>query len=165
MTKPAAFLRYIFFCMFFTIGAGSIALSFLAPELSENIRNIDQLEQTLQNNEKLEELLEIYDRQIEITKSDPDILKRLERKTLGKDPTEQDTAFPVPSQKRLELARQAINENAKIQAPPSKLRKYIEHSAKPKTRKGLFYAGAALILIAFIFFGTPKQKLEAPAQG
>ena len=88
MTKPAAFLRYIFFCVFFTIGACSIALSFLAPELSENFRSMDQLENTLQNNKKLEELLDVYDRQIEAAKSDPDILKRLERKTLGKDPDE-----------------------------------------------------------------------------
>jgi len=134
-----------------------MALSFLAPELDENYRNIDQLQRTLQNNEQLEELLEIYDRQIEATKSDPDILKRLERKTLGKEPVEQDTVHPVPSDKYLQLAEKAIKDNNAKQTTPPKLRKYIEQSAKPKTRLGLFYAGAALILTAFICFGTPRK--------
>ena len=172
MSKIALLTRYIFFFLFFSIGAGSIALSFLAPEILENYNSADQLHLTEASNKKLEERIDTYDRQIEMATDDPDILIRLQHKKFGTKPNQQDAAFPQPSEELMKIANEAMNENKSADiALPSKFRKYIEQSAEEKTRKGLFYAGAALILIAFICFGAPKRKLadkqkpEAQAQG
>jgi len=164
MSKTALFIRYIFFCLFFAIGAGSMTLSFLAPEILENYRSIEQLERTEANNKKLEELIKIYDKQIDMAESDPDILKRLQQKILGTDTPQDDAAFPQASEELMQLAKKALAETEKNIAPPTKFRKYIEHSAEKNNRLGLFYSGAALILIAFICFGTPKRK-PAKTQG
>jgi hypothetical protein len=159
MSKMALLIRYIFFCLFFTIGAGSIALSFLAPEILENYKSIDQLHRTEAGNVTLEERIDTYDKQIEMAQDDPDILIRLQQKTFGIRPSQENAAFPEPSKELMQSANKAMKETENSSAAPSKLRKYIEQSADKKIRKGLFYSGAALILIAFICFGAPKRKL------
>ena len=164
MSKIALLIRYISFCLFFAIGAGSIALSFLAPELLENYKSIDELNRTEIGNIKLEELVDTYDKQIETARKDPDILKRLEKKTFGTQTPQEYAAFPQASDELLQFAKRAMKETEDAAAPPSKFRKYIEQSAKKKTRKGLFYSGAALILITFVCFAAPKQKPKAPSQ-
>ncbi|MBW8015947.1 MAG: hypothetical protein FVQ82_07150 [Planctomycetes bacterium] len=148
-----------------------MTLSFLALEILDNYESIDEIKRIEASNEKLQELINIYEKQIEMAKSDPDILNRLQRKTFGTETPPEDAAFPQASQELIKLARKALAETEKTIARPAKLRKYIEHSAEKKNRLGLFYSGAALILIAFICFSAPKrkqpvkQKPEAQAQG
>ena len=138
-----------------------MALSFLAPEILENYESIDKLKHTEADNKKLQKRINTYEKQIETAKSDPDILSRLQRKTFGTETPPQDTALPQSSHELTRLARKALAETEPTVYAPSKLRKYIEQSAEKRNRLGLFYSGAALILIAFIFFGTPKRKPDA----
>jgi 3-hydroxy-3-methylglutaryl CoA synthase len=165
MSKIALLTRYIFFCLFFAIGAGSIALSFLAPELNDNYNSTDQFQLTEASNIKVQELIDVYDKQIEAAKNDPDMIKRLELKTFGTESNNENAAFPEPSDKFLQAATKALEETQDAEPAPSKFRKYIEQSADKKTRQGLFYSGSALILIAFICFAASKQKQEPEAQG
>jgi len=160
MSKTALFIRYIFFCLFFAVGAGSMTLSFIAPELLKNYKSIDQLRLSEANNEKLQQLINTYDKQIEMAMTDPEILARLEEKIFGTESTHENAAFPQSSEGLTKLARKALSETDQNVAPPTKFRKYIEHSADKKNRLGLLYSGAALILIAFICFGTPKRKRQ-----
>ena len=162
MSKFSLFTRYIFFCMFFAIGAGSITFSFLAPEILQNYKSMEALERTKINNKKLEDLIDTYDMQIEMTRIDPDVLARLEEKTFGTQTPFDDTVFPYASEELMKLARKALDETEKIIVPTTTFRNYVHHSSNKRNRMGLFYAGAALILIAFICFGAPKkQKPEA----
>ncbi len=162
MSKIALLTRYFFFCLFFAIGAGAITLSFLAPEMLDNYKSIDQLHRTEATNKELEERIDTYDKQIEMTINDPDILIRLQQKKFGTETPQEDAAFPQPSDELMQIAKKAMGETEVTALPSSRLRKYIEQSAEKKTRKGLFYSGAALVLIAFICFGAQKkQKPEA----
>ena len=164
MSKTALFIRYIFFCLFFAVGAGSMTLSFIAPELLKNYESIDQLRLTEAGNEKLVERIDTYDTQIEMAKTDPEILIRLEEKIFGTESTHENAAFPQSSEGLTKLARKALDETDQNVTPPTKFRKYIEHSADKKNRLGLLYSGAALILIAFVCFGLPKRKKLKNAQ-
>jgi hypothetical protein len=159
MSKFTLFVRYIFFCLFFAIGAGSITFSFLAPEMLENYKSMEALERTKINNKKLEDLIDTYDMQINMTKTDPDVLARLEEKTFGTETQFDDTTFPQASEELMKLARKALDETEKIIVPTTTFRNYVEHSSNKRNRMGLFFSGAALILIAFICFGAPKRKL------
>ena len=159
MTKIGLLVRFIFFCLFFAIGASAMSLSILAPEILENYRNIDELKRNQQINKRLSELVEIYAAQIEIIENDPEVAQRLEEKTFGStEPKNTDGAFPTPTQEFIEMANTVLEETQAPKASMSKYRKYIEQSARPKNRKGLFWSGAALIMIAFIFFGAPSRK-------
>lgn len=137
-----------------------MALSLLAPELNENYKSIDQLHLTEASNIKLEELIDTYDKQIQTAKKDPSVLTRLERKTLGTQTQQENDAFPQPSEELTEVAIKAMKGTEIAAEPPTRFRKYIERCADKKTRKGLFYSGAALILITFICFGAKRQKIE-----
>lgn len=135
-----------------------MALSFLAPEWNENYKSIDQVRRLEASNPKLKERIDTYDKQIQTLENDPGILTRLAEKTLGIDTHNENEAFPQPSNELLEIANRALSEVEKTDAPKTKLREYIERCADKKTRKGLFYSGAALIMITFICFGAAKRK-------
>lgn len=140
-----------------------MTLSFVAPELLKNYESIDQLRLTEAGNEKLQQRIDTYDTQIEMAKTDPDILIRLDEKVFGTQTTQENAAFPQTSEGLTKLARKALNETDKKSAPQTKFRKYIQHSADKKNRLGLFYSGAALILIAFVCLGAPKKQKSETA--
>lgn len=142
-----------------------MTLSFLAGEIKDNYQSIDKLKHTEDDNKKLRQLIVTYEKQIAAAENDPEMLKRLQKKILRTGELQEDAALPQAPEDLIKLARKALSENDRIAAAPSKLRKYIERSAEKRNRMGLFYSGAALILIAFIFFGTPKkQKIKRVAQ-
>ena len=126
MSKISLLIRYIFFCLFFAVGAGSMTLSFVAPELLKNYESIDQLRLAEANNEKLQQRIDTYDTQIEMVKIDPEILIRLEEKIFGTQTTQENAAFPHTSEGLTKLARKALDETDKSIAPQTKFRKCIE---------------------------------------
>lgn len=157
MSKLGAFFRYIFFCLFFSLGAGAMTLSFMAPELLANLKSIEYLNKTEYNNEKLKEMIDIYQRKIDMIENDPQALERLKRKTFGIEPSDDSTVFPKATLEELELADAALKTEINKPADNNKLAIYLERSAEPIAKKGLFLAGAALILISFVSFGTIKE--------
>lgn len=134
-----------------------MALSFLAPEILSNLNGIEHLNKTNADNEKLKEMIGIYQRKIEMVENDPEALKRLQRKTFGTEPADQDTVIPKATLVELKLAEQALASTESSPPPPSKVRYYLERSSKPLHKIGLFLAGASLIMIAFVCFGAIKN--------
>ncbi len=161
MKKAASILRYLFFCIFFVLGASAITLSILSDEITQNYKNIENLNLIEENSEKLERLIKAYDLQIEQVMNDPEILKRLSRRIVeGVGGGVGVGADPVATRQELRIATEILNPPSDPNEAVPLLRSYAERATKQHVKQGLFLSGAGLILIAFIFFGEPKQKKE-----
>ena len=154
-------VRYILFCLFFTVGAGAITLSILIePELSTYFHNQQILDQIQAENEKIKDLTSQYQAQVDLIESEPNVLARLERVTFGStfaDETEQPPILPTDNQ-ALKEAAQSVLEEVDDSPPQTQLPRWFERCREPNTRTALFAAGAGLVLITFLFFGTPRRK-------
>lgn len=151
-------MRYILFCVFFAVGILAVVLSIYVDELSEYYKNKDLLKTIDSDNEKIKNLTSQYEFQIEQIESDPNILLRLGRITLGTEPKAEETAFPRASDQILAAAAQAILQETQRPETQNAIPQWLRRSSEPKFRQSLFFAGAGLILITFIFFGTKIKK-------
>ena len=154
MTRSVAVLRFIFFCVFFGIGSGAMTLAILAGEINDYYRSKDRLAVTQRQIENIKTLTAQYDAQLRQIEKDPNTLSRLKQVTFGEKPQAQDTAFPRASE--LEAAAAALFEDQKTPQLSRTVPQWAKRISHTKTRKALFLAGAVLILLAFVFFGTPK---------
>lgn len=166
MKRFIQILQYIFFCVFFAIGAGAIALSILIdPELTTYYQNKQILEQTRRDNKTLESLTEQYQSQIDLVKTEPNVLARLESLTFGQAPSpDNETAIPrADSRELMQTARVILDE---MQEKPAQtiIPKWMQRCSEEKFRKALFFSGAGLILVSFIFFGSPRQAPSKTAR-
>ena len=66
----------------------------------------------------------------------------------------EDVIHPKASSESLNSAMLALEQTIDVQPPRVELPEWIRRSCEPQTRKILFAAGAGLIMITFIFFGT-----------
>ena len=60
----------------------------------------------------------------------------------------------------LRQTAQTILEELQELPPEPSLPQWYQRCLRPKTRTALFAAGAALVLITFLFFGSPGKKTE-----
>ncbi len=151
-------VRYVLFCLFFAVGAGAVALSILADEVHNYYEGRGLLEKTLADNENIQFLTIEYEAQIDEIRNDPNIVLRLERVTLGREPSAEDTAFPRASQELLTEAGTAVLADLRADRPARKIPMWAKRISEPKVRRSLFFAGAGLVLVTFIFFGAPAKK-------
>ena len=154
MTRSVTVLRFVFFCLFFAIGSGAMTLAILAGEINDYYRSKDMFEVTQQQIESIKSLTAQYDAQLRQIKKDPNTLSRLKQVTFGEKPRADDTAFPKASE--LDAAAAALLEDRQTPQEPPAVPQWTERISHTKTRKALFLAGAILVLLAFVFFGTPK---------
>ena len=161
MKKAVSILRYLFFCIFFVLGASAIALSILSDEITQNYKNAANLKLIEENSQEIERLLKAYDLQLEQVKNDPEILEKLSERILG---TEYDGeivgADPASTRQERRIATEILNRNSDPNEPVPMLRTYAKRATKKHVKQGLFLSGSGLILVAFTFFGAPKQKEE-----
>lgn len=157
MSRMAAVLRFVLFCVFFSVGASAIVLAILTDELQQLYDGRAVLQSQQADNDKIAALIDDYDGQIKFINQDPNVLKRLERSTFGIEPVAEDTAFPRASDEWLEVARKALLEEMGTQQNSSVPPAWLERCTQPRFRQSLFIAGAGLVLITFIFFGTPAK--------
>ncbi len=159
MSRMAAVLRFVLFCIFFSIGASAIVLSILTDEIQQLYDGRAVLQKQQADNDKIAVLIDDYDGQIRFINQDPNVLQRLERSTFGTEPVAEDTAFPRASDERLEAARKALLEemDTKQDSPTPG---WLQRCTQPRFRQSLFIAGAGLVLITFIFFGTPAKIIK-----
>ncbi|HEG44416.1 MAG TPA: hypothetical protein ENH94_10245 [Phycisphaerales bacterium] len=162
MSRMAAIFRFILFCVFFSVGASAIVLSILTDELQQLYEGRAVLQSQQVDNDKIAALIDDYDGQIRFINQDPNVLKRLARSTFGTEPVVEDTAFPRASDERLEAARKALLEETDTQQDLSAGPQWLERCRQPRFRQSLFIAGAGLVLITFIFFGTPAKITKKP---
>ena len=166
MNRSALILRYILFCIFFTVGGGAVTLSILIePELTTYFQNRQMLEEIRQQNEKIIDLTAQYRAEIDLIRSEPNVLRRLEQVTFGRTFTTDPQAASAPSAERQALRQEAkaILADLEDDSPhQTQLPRWFERCREPNTRTALFAAGAGLILITFLFFGSPG-KADEPA--
>jgi len=149
--------RYVLFCLFFGIGAGTVGLSILADEMRDYYESKSLLAKVLADNEKIQSLTADYESQIQQIQNDPNSLLRLKLVTLGAEPTGQDTAYPKASDEQLAAAGRVLLEDLQSPKTGPHIPKWVRRCSEPNLRRSLFFAGAGLVLITFIFFGSPAR--------
>ena len=154
MTRNVAVLRFVFFCLFFAIGSGAMTLAILAGEINDYYRSKDLLAVTQRQIENIKNLTAQYDAQLRQIEKNPNTLSRLRQVTLGEKPHAEDTVFPRASE--LDAAAAALFEDRQTPQLSPAVPRWPQRISHTKTRKALFLAGAILILLAFVFFGTQK---------
>lgn len=156
-------MRYVLFCVFFTIGAGAIALSILVePEISSYYQNRIHLARIEEGNARIRRLTEQYDAQTKQLRQDPELLAKLQTITFGHEPLTDGAVLPTASDESLTAAREALFKELKQQEQQPLTPHWVIRCTEPQNRKVIFTAGAALVLTTFIFFGTtPKRRLQA----
>jgi len=133
-------------------------LSVLADEILDYFEGANLLAKTLADNEDIQFLTIEYEAQIHEIRNDPNILGRLERVTLGRQPDAEDTAVPKASEKLLTEAGAAVLTDLRTGRPVRQVPTWVERISESNIRYSLFFAGAGLVLITFIFFGAPAKK-------
>jgi len=158
------FLRFVLFCVFFAIGAGSMALSIVADEVYSLCSSQMFVTRFTDDNQKITLLREQYDCQMQLIKSDPNSLDRLRGIMLGeKGQTDEDVAVPEVSKRELiNASRALLDEMETAEQKTPEITEWLERCNQPKSRRVLFLAGAALVLIAFIFFSSPASSNRRP---
>jgi hypothetical protein len=151
-------VRYVLFCLFFAVGTGAVALAVLADEIRDYCQGANLLEKTIADNEDIQFLTIEYEAQIHEIRKDPNIVGRLERVTLGRQPGAEDTVFPRASERLLSEAGAAVLADLRTGRPARKIPKWAERISEPNIRYSLFFAGTGLVLVTFIFFGAPARK-------
>jgi hypothetical protein len=153
-------VQFLFFCVFFSIGAGAIVLSILIdPELTTYYSNLQYLEDTRLENETLVSLTDQYQAQIDLITKEPNVLGRLKPLTFGRPPAaDEQTAVPTADSRELMQTAKVILDAMNQPPPPMPIPKWLERCMQKNFRTALFASGAGLVLISFIFFGTPKPQ-------
>lgn len=154
------FLRYVLFCVFFAIGAGSVALSIVAEEVYSLYSSQTLVARFADDNEKITSLSQQYDAQMQLIRSDPNTLDRLKGIMLGtENQDDENVAVPEVSERELINASNALLEDMEATAQNRPVvAEWLGRCTQPKSRTILFLAGAALVLTAFVFFSSPTTS-------
>jgi hypothetical protein len=153
MYKLLLTIRFILFAVFFLVGSGAIVLSILCePELKEYYESRACLNEIQEQNEKIKKLTREYEAQIALIEAEPNILDRLGPLTFGRKPQAPDTAFPQADNDTLRNQTEKILSQIQEKPTENPVPNWLIRVMDSKTRRGLFGAGAGLILITFIFF-------------
>jgi len=159
-------MRILMFMLFFSVGAIALALAALGPELLNYYENHRYVMEARSAIGGLENLNARYGTLLTRLAEDPNLVRRVAPVTIGAEVNEPDTVYPRARAQELAAARQALAEETRrttAAGPPAWLQRCID----PQRRKGLFGAGSALVLIAFVCFGhrndTPAV-VPAPAR-
>jgi biopolymer transport protein ExbB/TolQ len=146
--------RILLFVLFFAVGLSVMAVSLLFNDIYGYYLNKQVLTEAEINVNKLKSLNDDYDALLKQLRSDSHFGKRLANATFGIEQKEEGVAYPRETVSQLAVARTALmNESEKQFQDEPKLPRWVERCKAPNRRLGLFIAGAALILIAFVYFG------------
>jgi hypothetical protein len=159
LSKLALTIRFLWFCLFFGVGAGAMTLAILAePELLNYYLSRRALDEVYAQNEKIKELTDQYTAQIQLIEQEPNVLDRIRVLAFNQPPQKEDTVFPRGDDQRLRQKTQDLFKMLEAkQHPPRPLPAWLERCIQPKIRRALFLAGAALAMLTFIFFGSPRR--------
>jgi len=164
MQKLVLTIRFILFAVFFLVGAGAIVLSLLCePELKDYYESRAYLIEIQEQNKKIKDLTQKYEAQIALIESEPNILERLSPLTFGHKPQAPDTAFPQADNETLRNQTEKLLSQIQEKPIEDPVPNWLNRILDSKTRRGLFGAGAGLILITFIFFTFDNKKHQENA--
>jgi hypothetical protein len=159
MTRLALIIRFLFFGVFFLVGVGAIVLSIIAePELVNYYKSRKALVEIQEQNAKIIDLTQQYATQMTLIESEPNILERFIPLTFGQKPQAPDTAFPQVQDPTLQTETEILLERIESTPDTEPIPTWLDRVIDPSNRRGLFGAGAGLIMVTFIFFGLNKDN-------
>ncbi len=162
LTRLALTIRFLFFCLFFSVGAGAMTLAILVePELLNFYTSRRALDEVYAQNEQIKELTDQYTAQINLIEQQPEVLERIRALAFNRPPQREDTLFPRGDDERLRQKTQAIFDMLEAkQHAPRPLPEWLGRCLEPNIRRALFLAGGGLVMLTFIFFGSPREQRE-----
>jgi hypothetical protein len=152
-----AFLHFLLFVTFFSIGAGALGIAVLCDDLVQYCRNRQLLRAAELSLRQLESLNADYDGLLQQLESNPDLVKRLAPVTLGTEPADPNTAYPRAQAQELAVARKTLAEEAQQDPAPPEIPVWLQRCSEPAKRMILFIAGASLVLISLVCFTTDPR--------
>jgi hypothetical protein len=159
------FIRFVFFVIFFSIGAASLSISILCDELVKYYQNKNRLAVAQQAVDKLKSHNADYDVAIEQWEKDPNYhAKRLAPAILGTKHEDPNTAYPRATPEQIAAARQTLEPDPNDLSETPKLPNWITRCSEPRRRLTLFIAGSFLVLISFTCFTPAKQSKKKEKQ-
>lgn len=160
MARKIAVLRAVLFMVFFSVGLGGLTVSLLADELLELYITNRHLERTKETNKQLEAICKDYDAVFEQIETDPNIIQRLSRITLGTDTKDEQTAYPRATLQHRQSAEKVVLQTFPRETQAEPLPGWVIRCCRPLSRTILFLAGAGLIVISFTCFGTRTKTVH-----
>jgi hypothetical protein len=151
-------LRTFLFVVFFSIGTAALTVAILRDDLLRYYQNKQLLRSAEETLNKLESLNADYDVLLKQLKENPALLERIAPATLGTEPTDANTIYPKVTAEQLDAARKVLAEDSKRQQSGAEMPEWIIRCSEPSKQIILFLAGAFLILISFICFGTTGER-------
>jgi hypothetical protein len=148
------------FVVFFSIGAAALSASILFADLLRYYNNREMLKAEKELSSRLKSLNADYDALLKQLRNDPNLIDRIANVTLGKDDNDANTIYPKATAEQLAAARKALTEETSTEPTDTTLPQWLTRCREPRRRTMLFFAGAGLILISFICFGSAKEKKE-----
>ena len=66
--------------------------------------------------------------------------------------------YPCDLDEIIAIAKEALKDDDNLKPSKAAIPNWASRITEPKIRQGLFFAGAALVLVSFVCFGTPSAK-------
>jgi len=160
MLQRQNILRMVLFIVFFSIGASALSVSILCDDLVRYYRNNQLLKAAEESLRRIEALNADYGALLEQLQKEPNAVKRIAPATLGTEPEAEDTIYPKATAEQLAAVREALREEVSHGIGGPAMPDWLVRCSEAPQRIILFLAGAFLILISFICFGSAKQKSQ-----
>ncbi|MHC4687632.1 MAG: hypothetical protein ACYTEW_25490 [Planctomycetota bacterium] len=153
-------MRMFLFLVFFSIGAAALSISMLSGDLLQYYHNKQLLKTAEESLHELELLNTDYDALLQRLKNDPNLIGRIGRAVLRTERKDDGTVYPRVTPEQLDAARRALTEESNQQFSEPTVPGWLTRCSKPHRRIMLFFCGAALILISFIWSGSGERSPE-----
>jgi hypothetical protein len=157
MNQRRQILRTLLFCIFFGVGAAALATGILTDELQRYYQARQLRSDATETLQILRSLNEDYDALIARLQDDPNMLRRLAPAGLA-DTAEPNTVNPRFTPEQLAAAKEALAEQNAQTPTPHTIPDWLERCSEPRKRLLLLVSGAALLIISFAFFGSPRPQ-------
>jgi len=150
-------ILFVFFVLFFSVGATALSSSILCDDLLQYYRNKELLQDAQESLGRLESLNADYDALLESLEEDPNLIRRLAPATLGPRHQDANAIYPRATAEQLAAARKALMAESNRQSRSSAMPEWLSRCSEPRRRTALLVCGVALILTSFVCFRPAKQ--------
>jgi hypothetical protein len=156
--KLEEIFRLFLFMVFSAIGLCAVALAVLGPEWKNLYRLNAAVNQTQQDNQKIEEIIKDHQILTALIKTDANILRRIAPVTLGIEPCEPNQPVAKITADTLARAKAALEQQTQENSDSSQVPDWLQRCTTAENRIILFAAGAGLVVVSFMCFAKRKDK-------
>ena len=153
-------MRMILFVLFFSIGAAALGGSVLYDDLLRYYDNRKLLREAEQSLKRLESLNSDYDGLLRQLEEDPNLVKRIAPIAVGANHEDPNAIYPRATASQLAAARKALTEQSDQGPAEPDIPGWLMRCGEPRRRLILFIAGACLIVVSFLCFGSAQRAGE-----